>query len=791
MAKAVWVLASRGGDSKLRSPPELIARFRYELLALAVFGLCAGLHLFSDFVSPVAAEGRLLARGIQLLELRSTDLKFRFREKEPPHADVVVAAIDEWGAQKYGLWPWKRSVIAEGISKLVDLDAKAIGLDLSFTDASADESATFRALLDEIDTIDLPPDERLAHVRSVLAEKSTASPDAALKAALEKAGPRLVQGVIPLDEETTRQFTSEKLTEQLAIVDRYLIKRIPKGTAFHDKTVDEIAGWSASMVQTPLAQFAPGTMHLGHIGAVLDADGTIRRVAPLLKLTAAHGLVPSLGTQAAAVYLDAQVVPLVRDTQQVGVLLKGERERVEIPFQNNEPFAPIRYPGPAADFLTISLRDVIEGKVDAARIRGKVVLIGVTVVGSSGDQRVTPFSQIEPGVYTHAAFVSNILSRRFLERYDWLVFAELGAMLVLSLLLARLVPRFESFRVKALFIVLGVMLYVGADVAAFARGVQLATVVPLFSILTTSFGLVFLGYASESQEKRAQRKTFERYLGADVLEEALLRPEKLDRGEKRELTVLFSDIRGFTTLSEAMLPDKLARFINDYLSPMTRIVFEEKGTLDKYIGDALMAFWNAPLDQSDHAMRACRAAMAMLQKLESLKPGWKREGLPEIDIGIGINTGPMIVGNMGSDVRVDYTVMGDAVNLASRLEGTNKEYETRVILGEATYEQVKGQVVARRLGAVRVKGKHKPVDIYELRGIGPPAEADARAIAAFEAGLLAYAQQQWEPAATAFGHVQSLWPADPPSRRYLEEIERFKKNPPGPGWDGVYTATHK
>jgi adenylate cyclase len=383
------------------------------------------------------------------------------------------------------------------------------------------------------------------------------------------------------------------------------------------------------------------------------------------------------------------------------------------------------------------------------------------------------------------------LSGEFLRRPDGLIFLELLVMLAASLLLARLVPRFESFKLKAAVIGGALLLYLGVDVALFGQGIQLATVMPLTTILAVSFGLVFLGYASESQEKRMQRKTFERYLGAEVLEEALKHPDKLDKGEKRELTVLFSDIRGFTTLSERMLPDKLATFINEYLSPMTRIVFEEKGTLDKYIGDAVMAFWNAPLDQADHAMRACRAAMAMLSKLEELKAKWRADSYPEFDIGIGINTGQVIVGNMGSDVRVDYTVMGDAVNLASRLEGTNKGYETRVILGEGTYQQVKGQVTARKLGAVRVKGKKKPVEIYELRGIGAPLEKDARAVAAFEAALVAYAAMQWATARASFEEVLTLWPNDPPSRRYLEELALFEKNPPGPGWDGVYTATTK
>ncbi|MHB8879641.1 MAG: adenylate/guanylate cyclase domain-containing protein, partial [Myxococcaceae bacterium] len=369
--------------------------------------------------------------------------------------------------------------------------------------------------------------------------------------------------------------------------------------------------------------------------------------------------------------------------------------------------------------------------------------------------------------------------------------AECLAMVLASLLLAFSIPRLKSFKLKGLVIIGVLGGYLAVNQALFSSGMQIATVLPALSILSTSFGLIFLGYLSVDREKLQLRSTFTRYLGSDVMEEALKNPEKLNRGEKREMTVLFSDIRGFTTLSERMVPEKLAAFIKEYLTPMTQIVFDEKGTLDKYIGDALMAFWNAPLDQADHALRACRASVAFLKKLEELKIKWRAENYPEFDIGVGVNTGPMIVGNMGSDVRSDYTVMGDAVNLASRLEGTNKEYETRIIISESTWQAVKDQVTSRRLGAVRVKGKRKPVRIYELRGVGRPEGKEADGVRLFEAGVEAYTAQKFDEAAQAFQATLEIWPGDPPCRRYLDEITVLKLQPPPPGWDGVYTATHK
>ncbi len=451
----------------------------------------------------------------------------------------------------------------------------------------------------------------------------------------------------------------------------------------------------------------------------------------------------------------------------------------------------MNYPGPSETFRTVSIADVIDGTVDPADIKDKLVLVGITLVGEMGDQRVTPFKELEPGIYSHAAIASSLLSNKLLARPGSMVFLEMAFMLAMALLLAVAIPRLKSFILKAALIVALVAVWLVVDLALFSGGTQLATVMPVTNLVIVSFSLTFLGYLSVDREKLKLRNTFTRYLGEDVMEEAIKNPDKLNQGEKREMTVLFSDIRGFTTLSERMLPEKLASFINEYLSPMTRIVFEEKGTLDKYIGDAVMAFWNAPLEQPDHAVRACRAAWSMLQKLEELKAKWRSENYPEFDIGVGINTGPMIVGNMGSDVRVDYTVMGDAVNLASRLEGTNKEYETRVIVGEGSYPHVKDHVMLRRLGAVRVKGKRKPVRIYELRGVGKAQGTEAEGIAKFDEGLDAYVEQKWDVSEAAFKHVLTLWPDDPPSRRYLEEIPQLRANPPGAGWDGVYTATHK
>jgi len=770
----------------------LLSRRRYELVALAVALVCAFLHLRANALPAVGLTGRSdpLIRGVQLLEARAYDLRFRIRGANEPHPAITVVAVDEKSAQKFGLPPWPRHRMAAAVEHLVDAKAKAIGLDITYTDESQDESAVYRDLLAKFDA----QGGGAAEFRELLAQRASASNDALLAKAFAKAGPKLVQGVFTYGDSEAKDFSAETVAEHERLLEASLMRRYtPLGGTERTLNVDKIEAYPQRSAQAPLEILTGHGNALGHLNQLPDVDGTTRRSAPLVKLTGPKAFIASMPVHAAAIWREASLVPVWDhdNFQLTAIELQGATGTVSWPIEDHEPFALINHVGPGQTFRTISIADVIEGTFDPKDVDGKLVLVGVTLTGSSGDQRVTPFKESEPGIYGHASIASNLLKGDFLARPKTLLWVELASMFAVALALGILIPRIGSFAAKGALIAAIAVAWATLAQALFGGGVLLATVMPLVNVVAAAFSVIFLGYLSTDREKLKLRSTFTRYLGEDVMEEALQNPDKLNKGEKREMTVLFSDIRGFTTLSERMLPEKLAAFMNEYLSPMTRIVFDEKGTLDKYIGDAVMAFWNAPVEQPDHAVRACRAAWAMLQKLEELKAKWRSENYPEFDIGVGINTGTMIVGNIGSDVRVDYTVMGDAVNLGSRLEGTNKEYDTKIILGEGTYPAVKDHVITRRLGAVRVKGKRKPVKIYELRGLGKAEGKEAEAIAAFEKGLDDYVAQSWDAAEASFKRVLELWPEDPPTRRYLEEIAQLRQFPPGQGWDGVYTATHK
>jgi len=299
-------------------------------------------------------------------------------------------------------------------------------------------------------------------------------------------------------------------------------------------------------------------------------------------------------------------------------------------------------------------------------------------------------------------------------------------------------------------------------------------------------------YIIEEREKRKIRGAFSFYVNPSVVNEMLKNPEKLKLGgDKKELSVLFSDIRGFTTLAEEMEPETLVNLLNEYLTDMTNVVFEFDGLLDKYIGDAVMAVFGAPLEQTDHPMKACRTALKMLERLGKMQQKWEAEGTPRLDIGIGINTGPMVVGNMGSERRFDYTVMGDSVNLASRLEGINKEYGTRVVISEFTYDKVKDDFFCRELDAVRVKGKVRPVKIFELLALRSEKDPRIDIIEPFAQALRHYREQEWDRAEEKFNEVLSKIPEDVAAQLYLQRIANLREEPPRPGWDGVFTMKRK
>jgi adenylate cyclase len=755
-----------------------VSRRRYELVGLGIAAALALLHWATDgrqagaHTGPAAAVLRILSA----LEGRASDLQVWARGVHPPHPAVVVAAVDERSVQRYGRWPWNRELLARAVSRLHEAGPAAIGLDITFTDEDRGSDA---AMMGEVAEAlgqaigGLPEQSRLqfSPVLATIRDRASRSGDAALARALAEAT-EVVQGVSAYGSGEAKDYLEQREVAITLLRPRMLTKfPAPSGRSFFEVGLDRSIAERFVSAQVPLPRLLPQGQPLGHFNVLRDDDGVVRFTPPFVQLESPPGLLASLELQTAATALGATVEPVWDPglEQLVGARLRRDGQAIRtIPLSLKRPRARIDYPGPSDVFRTVSLADVVEGKLPDDALRGKVVLVGVTLVGQY-DQVVTPFRNLEAGIYAHAAMLSSILSGRFLQRGTGAVLAELVFLLGVGLLLGLVLPRASPWLKVAvpLGLAAGWMLVVQI---ALRRGVVLASALPLANVFLTAFAVVFVGYLSTDREKIRLRRTFRYYVAESVMTEMLDHPELLRLGgEKRDCTVLFSDIRGFTAISESMAPEALVKFINGYLSPMTRIVFEEGGTLDKYIGDALMAFWGAPVPQEDHAIRACRTALRFLEELDQLRPKWRAEGLPEIEIGVGINTGAMVVGNMGSDLRFDYTVMGDAVNMASRLEGANKLFHTSIMVSEDTWKRVSSMATGRRLGSLRLRGRSEPVRVWELLALRPPTPEEQAMIAQFEGAVDALAARRIPDAEAGFQAVLTSRPDDRVARRYLSE----------------------
>ncbi len=781
-----------------------MSRFRRVLavdafrLALYVGLLFTLLHFLNGAFLGLGFELPIVAR----IEHAAQDWALtRLRGPRRPSGSVVIVGIDERSVEAEGLWPWSRAKMARLVDRLAEGGVTAVGFDVIWSeqDEMGRRLATVASLV-RAARQGAPDDETGRRLDEVWKAARGADP----QAAVDVDPTVLLADAIERAHNVTVGFMFLAGADALVAAQQ---ARIEKLRFFRTEPIHVVRGGKLSPAAdgvTPLARFTGVVPPVEEVVAVADSggfftvlpdpDGTIRRYRTVA--SAGGATFPSLGVALLARVsgkdgMAAPVVPVGADG--APETLQQVRIGDFVLDVDDVGQVPLNYYGSYRDFPTWSATDVLHGRITRDVMQGKIAVVG-TVAAGTWDARVTPFDQIAPGVITHATFVENVLHHELLERSAPVFVAEIALMLALSVGLAWLFSRVSSLAaVPAL--VGSALVWAGVTVLVLRRGnVVLALGMPLAQMLTMFLAATTYRFFSEEREKRRARETFSRFLAPAIVDEVLAKEGSVRLGgEKRVLTVLFSDVRGFTTIAERLDPHVLLELLNEYLTPMTDIIVSgHQGTLDKYIGDAIMAFWGAPKEQPDHALRACKAALMMIERLDVLRERWRARDLPDVDVGIGINTGPMSVGFVGSQDRFyNYTVLGDAVNLASRLEGANRQYGTRVILGAATHEQVKGAVVARELDLVRVKGKREPVTIYELLALAPAPSAVASFVERFGWGLSAYKAQRWDEAVARFREADALRGGDPTSRRYIERCEAMGREPPGPEWDGVFEMMTK
>jgi adenylate cyclase len=472
-----------------------------------------------------------------------------------------------------------------------------------------------------------------------------------------------------------------------------------------------------------------------------------------------------------------------------------------------EPFS-LRYYGPhatrdgrPATFRYVSAADVlaaIDRPADAARFgiadglfKDKIVFVA-TITAGTYDLKSTPLSQRSPGVEVHATAVQNMIARQRVEPVAaaWRMLVLLAGTFVAAagtVLPARL-PSKVIGGLAGPLLVLGVTagLFLGDDVRWLPAGA--ATIA---AALAAFAGLAW-SYLTELRQRRLIARAFAQYVSKDVVDEMLKDPRKIAlSGDRRDMTVMFSDIANFTGVSERLDVEGVAAMLNFYLEEMSRVILDQDGTLDKYIGDSIMSFWNAPTGQPDHARRACHAALEMRRREERVGPTLRELAGEPVYSRFGVNSGPMIVGNMGSSAKFNYTVLGDSVNLAARLESANKIYGTRILISQATAELVAGRFVVRKVDLIRVKGKQTPMAVFELIAEGEADAATAELVSRYERALSLYQTRQFDDAYGVLENIAKGCPADGPTATLMRRIEAFRTAPPPADWDGVFVAKEK
>ena len=720
---------------------------------------------------------------LRLVELKTLDLRMASRGKLAPGDETVIAAIDEQSVSELGHWPWSRTTIARLVDQLKKGGAKAVGFDIVFSEPDDNTNLkTINALDAEMKKNGISD----ANVTRLLAKKRIAADtDAILAASIHKAE-NITLGYFfhfprKGHEKDLAHITAHRIADNAARIENSRYALINSTT---DKPDDSYLP-RAYAPEANISSLAAAAQNSGYFNMLPDSDGSYRW-SPLV-IAFGDNYYSSLAVSLVHAYLDFPALSLNLEAYGAKNVVIGD---IVIP-TNESGQLLINYQGPPRTFPHYSVADILKGSIPPETFTNKIVLVGATAVGIY-DLRVTPFSSTYPGVEIHATIIDNILHQNFLTHSSFTHFMDICAIIFFGLAVGFLIPRLRPISgMIAAFLLVAV--FVAVNFFVFFRfNIWLNLVYPFVTMAISYLGITIYHYFKEEREKKKIRGAFQYYLTASVINEMLKDPAKLKLGgDKKDLTVLFSDIRGFTTISEKLTPEALVALLNEYLTAMTNEVFQHDGLLDKYMGDAIMAVFGAPLDQPDHAHRACLTALAMMKALRQLQKKWKDEGRPVFDIGIGINTGDMVVGNMGSEMRFDYTVMGDMVNLGSRLEGTNKEYGTNIIISEFTYEKVKDSICCRELDGVRVKGKIKPVKIYELLGEKKDEAKFKDLIDAFAKGLAHYREEKWDEAIAAFQCVLDIRPGDFVSTMYMERCKNLKEHPPVEPWDGVFVMTKK
>jgi adenylate cyclase len=764
---------------------------------------------------------------LQRLELLSSDLRFRFRGARPPGPEVVIAAIDEKSIDALGRWPWPYTVQARLVDQLVAYGAAVIGYDIVFS--SSDTSAgleILQTLKTQLTATEPPhtalqgrpapasalPDPSQMEAITAFLDRAIAEADhdQRFAEALRRSQRTVLGYFFHFTRSDVAHLSEDEMQQSLLTIRDSKYNAIIKQPDVNLQQVTLNTAWA---VEANLAMLSHAAWGSGFFNNTADAiDGVIRRYPLIVKYRnqvdipgEPDYLFPPLGMRMLERYLQGQTTFWIGPTGVENVGIVGQRQ-IQVPTDDRGAML-LNHLGTGGQFPHYSVVDIVTGRHDMAppaAFRDKIVLIGATAEGLQ-DQRVTPFDPIFPGVELHATAIDNILHGNFLQRPWWDTAYVLASMLMLGGLLIVLLPRLGAIwggMVTGLLLVGSIAVNYGFFTVA---GVCLGLVYPVLTTVVVAAGLILYHYVNEEQDKRFLRKTFGTYISPQLIEQMVQSKTAPKLGGDAGIrTAFFTDIASFSSFSEVLTATELVQLINEYLTVMTEILLAQGGTLDKYEGDAIVAFFGAPVPMPDHAARALRTALEMQAALAQLRTRWSREGdkwpaiVKQMRMRIGMSAGEIVTGNMGSTMRMNYTMMGDVVNTAARLEAAAKQYGIYIHCTRDTLHMAGADDFAWRLiDKVIVVGKSAPLETVEVMAFKDQLSASqAHMQAVFHQGLQLYRQQQWDEAQALFSEsdkLEEVFPQRPitPSRVYIERCEFFRLHPPSVDWDGSWTLTSK
>ena len=705
---------------------------------------------------------------LNVLEMFISDVRLKLTMPKGVDNRVVIADIDEKSIRELGRWPWNRALLADFTDIMFDhYQVKVLGFDVIFSEP--DEVSGLK-VLETLDSLGIK-DENYQRVSTEL--KQTLAFDQVFAEAIK--GRNVVLGMV-FDQNNTDKIN--QLKPPIASMEQSLAEKI---------SVAKPVGYSGNVDLLHEAVDSVGFFDNPNIAV----DGLYRRV-PLFQMYQ-NGFHPSLAlaiTRKAIDDLDYYI-----NIQQTGDYVAIEQVQLGsliIPVDNSGSVT-IPYRGGEGSFPYISVKNIMNKSVALDQLKGRIVILGTSAPGLQ-DLRATPVDSALPGVEVHANIITGILDQRIPYRPTYILGVELFIIIVIGLLMM-VVCNYLSPVMTMLFTSTLVTIYLILNLLLWQQGIILFLASPLLLILITFIVHMSWGFVAENNTKNTVKKLFGQYIPPDLVDEMVDKPElATQEGQSRELTVLFADIRGFTTISERLSPQELSELLNKFLTPLTKVIHEERGTIDKYMGDCIMSFWGAPIPHINHAEQGVTSALSMLEKVVQLKGEFLARGWPEVKVGIGLNTGMMSVGNMGSEYRMAYTVLGDAVNLGARLEGLTKQYGVSLIVSEFT-KAAAPNFIYRQLDRVKVKGKDEAVTIYEVLGFPEVVTQELKnEIQQFHQAYAFYCAQNWDEACMILNVLANKNKENTIVilyQTYLQRIHEYRLSPPDKNWDGVYSHKTK